>query len=168
VPDLYRGASADAFPRALFLALTAPAERLLADTQSAYDYLVSLDRVDSQRIGILGMSLGGGVALRYATQNPDIKVIVNAYGAVLTDPNALRSLGGPVLGVFGAKDLFVRPAQVAQFEAALAAAGVESTIVVDPTLGDDFLRFPDVANPGLSAYEAWQQIVVFLETNLKS
>lgn len=41
------------------------------DAAAAYQYLSSLPSIDSQRIGLLGFSLGGGVAVISAGQHPD-------------------------------------------------------------------------------------------------
>lgn len=42
----------------------------VADTQSAYEYLISQDKFDASRIAVVGFSLGGGIAIISAAENP--------------------------------------------------------------------------------------------------
>jgi carboxymethylenebutenolidase len=165
VPDLYRGASANAFPRALLLSRLTPAARILSDLNSTFAYLMAHERVNTRHIGIVGFGFGGGAALRYAVDNPNLTAIVNAYGAVITGPEALAQLGGPVLGTFGSQDWLIRPAQVSQFRAALEAAGIEHTIFIHPQPGG-YLKFPDITVTGSDPHVAWTEILAFLDAHL--
>ncbi|MBZ0299463.1 MAG: dienelactone hydrolase family protein [Anaerolineae bacterium] len=168
VPDLYRGKGSATLPRELFLSETEPRDRMLADLNSAYTNLIRVPEVDIERIGLVGIGLGGSVALRYAVQNDRIKVIADAYGEGMTDADALGRLGGPLLAVFGGHDPFILPEHIAQFEAALKAADADYTLTIIPELGDDFLRLPDVAVIGRPANNAWDEIVAFLDATLQS
>jgi uncharacterized protein len=69
-------------------------ERLL-DLQAAVSYLVSQDRlVDADRIGVLGVSIGGGLAMRLTAFDPRVKAFV-AIAAGLHDPALFRQLFTP-------------------------------------------------------------------------
>jgi dipeptidyl aminopeptidase/acylaminoacyl peptidase len=46
------------------------------DVEAAYQYLLAQPDVDPDRIGALGISMGGSVLLLHAAQNPGIKAIV--------------------------------------------------------------------------------------------
>ncbi|MEK7991776.1 MAG: alpha/beta fold hydrolase [Thiotrichaceae bacterium] len=46
------------------------------DVQAAYDYLLTQDDVDPEKIGLIGNSMGASIGLLYATKNPQIKAIV--------------------------------------------------------------------------------------------
>ena len=46
-------------------------DTMVEDARTAYEYLKSLPSVDPERIGVLGFSLGGGVAMISAGQHPD-------------------------------------------------------------------------------------------------
>lgn len=50
--------------------------REMEDLQSWYDFLLGRDEVDPARIGILGQSLGGSLAIQYAVENDNIKAVV--------------------------------------------------------------------------------------------
>ena len=48
----------------------------MTDMEAWYQYLISRDDVDPDRIGIIGNSYGGMLAIQYAAQNENIKAIV--------------------------------------------------------------------------------------------
>lgn len=50
--------------------------REMADLEAWYQFLLAQPEVDPQRIGILGNSLGGSLAIQYAAQNPEIRAVV--------------------------------------------------------------------------------------------
>ncbi len=54
----------------------------LEDIRNALAYLMGESQVDSDRIGIWGSSLGGGLAVQTAGQFPQIKVLISQVGAV--------------------------------------------------------------------------------------
>ncbi len=165
VPDVYRGTSAAFGPRAAFLSLTLPAERALDDLRTTLDYLLRQPRVNPYRIGVVGLGSGGKLALQFAAQNADITAVVNVYGEVITEPNVLSAINGPVLGIFGSQDWFIRPAQVEQFRAALESAGVEHQIKVYAR-ASGFFAFPDITLNGSEANLAWRAMIDFFDAQL--
>jgi carboxymethylenebutenolidase len=167
-PDLYRGATSAVLPRAYVLRMTTPHERAMSDLQSTFDYLISLNTVDPNAIGMIGFGYGGGLALRYAARNPQVSAVVDAYGEVLPGPDALGELRGPVMGLFTRRDSPVRPAQVDQFRALLDEAGVENDLTVYETLRGGFFHFPEITVIGSDVHMAWQEVVAFFDTHLKS
>lgn len=48
----------------------------MSDMEAWYQYLISRDEIDPNKIGILGNSYGGMLAIQYASQNENIKAIV--------------------------------------------------------------------------------------------
>lgn len=61
------------------------------DAEAAYAYLAGLDWVDPQRVGVIGFSLGGGVAMITAGEHPDwfrSMVTWSSVGDMLTDMTA--------------------------------------------------------------------------------
>ncbi|WP_353570906.1 alpha/beta fold hydrolase [Candidatus Albibeggiatoa sp. nov. BB20] len=54
------------------------------DVQAAYDYLLTCDDVDPEKIGLIGNSMGGSIGLLYAASNPQIKAVVaqSPYGSL--------------------------------------------------------------------------------------
>lgn len=170
-PDTYRGQTTSQIPRALFLRVTTPAERVDSDMQAAFDYLAALDNVDAARIGVMGFCYGGGVALRHGVSNPRIAATINLYGDTIDDPAAFGALlepgAGPVLGIFGALDAQIPLAEVAAFEDALNAAGIASEVTVYEGVGHAFVNPPSIAAGGAAA-EAWSQILAFFADTLQN
>jgi alpha-beta hydrolase superfamily lysophospholipase len=46
------------------------------DVDAVYQYLIAQPDVDAERIGVLGNSMGGAIAILYAAENPKVKAIV--------------------------------------------------------------------------------------------
>jgi dienelactone hydrolase len=70
---------------------------MVEDAQTAHEYLKSLPSVDPERIGVLGFSLGGGVAMISAGQHPDDTSLGDlviggryGYGCSALGPGSLR------------------------------------------------------------------------------
>jgi uncharacterized protein len=60
------------------------------DVDAAYQYLLTRDDVDPERIGIIGNSMGANVSILYAADNPQIKALVaNSSFASMEDEIAV-------------------------------------------------------------------------------
>ena len=66
----------------------------LADLRAAVSFLRARPEVDPERIGAIGICLGGGYALKFAAFDPRVKVFAGIAGAYNT-PYAMRSGMGP-------------------------------------------------------------------------
>jgi len=66
----------------------------LADLRDAVGYLASRPEVDAERIGIVGVCLGGGYAVRAAAFDPRLKAAAGVGGAY-NSPHRLRENMGP-------------------------------------------------------------------------
>src|SRR5215467_6559132 len=62
----------------------------LADLRTAVSFLRARPEVDAERIGAVGICLGGGYALKFAAFDPRVKVFAGIAGAYNT-PYAMRS-----------------------------------------------------------------------------
>ncbi len=62
----------------------------LADLRDALSWLAAQPMVDAERIGCVGVCLGGGYALRFAAFDPRIKALVTVAGGY-NDPHAMRA-----------------------------------------------------------------------------
>jgi len=168
-PDTYRGATTQQIPRAIFLRVTVPEERVNADMQAAFDYLAQQAQVADERIGVMGFCYGGGVALRHAVNNPQIAATVNLYGDTILAPDAFGALlnddAGPVLGIFGAADQQIPVSEVRDFEAALVEAGIAHTVTIYDEMPHAFVQPDNIDVPG-APRDAWQEILAFFERTL--
>ena len=165
-PDLMRGRSTRWLPSAIWQTIRTPDDRVRSDLDATIAAFAADPGADAERLAVMGFCFGGRMSLRYALERPQVRATGVFYGNVDDDVTALRRLGGPVLGVFGAEDASIPLAEVAAFERALAAAGVLHEIHVFDGVGHAFVRTADeIASDPVQA-EAWSLLRAFLRRHL--
>ncbi len=166
--DLYRGKVAATPEEAHELMRGVPEDRAARDLQAAFDYLASRRDIDPKRIGDIGWCMGGGYALNLAIAQPRLAVAVINYGHLATDPANLKRINAPLLGIFGAQDRGIPPADVRKFEQQMQGAGKKVEIVIYPDAGHAFENPNNKAGyRPADAADAWNRTVHFLESRLK-
>ncbi len=171
-PDLYRGKVAEDMKTAGTLMKGMPNDRALRDLKAAVTGLETMPNVRKDKIGSIGWCLGGGLSLQLAVNDPRVHACAMCYGKVITDPDMLKSLQAPVLGIFGENDKGIPAKSVREFEKALMAAGrsVEK-INIYPDAGHGFMREMNAGNANpeyreAAAKDAWAQIDAFFTKTL--
>ena len=121
-----RDGGRDAVPYRNPLALVAAWTSAVREARAAVAWLAAQQEVDAERIGVLGYSLGGFLALMTASEEPLLKVVALAAAGDLPDTTpylalvrravdplraARRLKGRPLLLVNGRRDTTTRPAQ---------------------------------------------------------
>ena len=119
-----------------------------------------------KKIATIGWCMGGGESLNSSLHDPkDVAATVIYYGMPVTDVAKLKTLNGPVLGLYAKKDGWITPEKVAEFDKALTEAGVKH----------DFHSYDAdhaFANPtggkynGKDAKDAWKKTTAFLAANI--
>ncbi|HEX6087431.1 MAG TPA: dienelactone hydrolase family protein [Thermoanaerobaculia bacterium] len=167
--DLYRGKVTSSMDEAHELSRGLPEDRAIADLKAAVDYLSQRDDVDPQRIGVIGWCLGGGYALALATNDPRVKATVINYGRLVTDPDAIAKISGPVLGNFGGADRGIPPEDVRKFGAELTKYGKLGDIKIYEGAGHAFMN-PDNKQgyDAAAAQDAQGRIDRFFDRNLRA
>jgi carboxymethylenebutenolidase len=119
------------------------------------------------KVAVIGWCMGGAESLKTALANAaDINATVMYYGMPVSDPEQLKRLQGPLLGIFANKDGWITPAKVDEFDKALTTAGVKHEI-------KEYDADHAFANPsggkynGDAAKDAWKRTTAFLAANLK-
>jgi carboxymethylenebutenolidase len=164
-PDLMRGRTTRWLPSAIWQTLRTPDERVRADLDAVLAAAAELApglTVDAERLAVTGFCFGGRHALRYALERPQVRAVAVFYGNVPSDADALARLGGPVLGVFGADDASIPRGEVAAFERALAAAGVDHEVRVFDGVGHAFVTTAEAIARDPVQGEAWGLLRAFL------
>lgn len=120
------------------------------------------------KVGTIGWCMGGGESLKASLHDPkDVAVTVMFYGMPVDDVAKLKTLQGPLLGIWANKDGWITPDKVAAFDKALTEAGVKH----------EFHAYDAdhaFANPsggkfnGPAAKDAWEKTIAFLRNNLRS
>src|ERR1035437_2929969 len=167
--DLYRGKVATTPDEAHEIMRGVPEDRGKRDLHAAVEFLESQSTVRKDRIGSIGWCMGGGYALDVALQEPDLAATVINYGHLATDPEALKKINSPILGLFGGQDRGITPDDVHKFEQQLKQQGKKVDIKIYDNAGHAF------ENPNnkdgyraADAADAWKRTVDFLAMTLKN
>lgn len=168
--DLYEGESADNPEKARELVMNAQenSDRLRENLTLAYQYLDSEE--NAPKIASLGWCFGGSWSLNTALLFPEtLDAAVIYYGGDLeTDPEVLKPLQMPILGIFGELDQRPSVETVKAFEAALNSLDKPVEIYIYPNANHAF------ANPSGERYnpeaaaDAWEKTKAFLSEHLTS
>ena len=167
-PDTFRGSTTSWIPRAIYQVISTRPDDVNADLDSVYAWLESQPDVDANRIAIAGFCYGGRASLTYSLHNNRLASTVIFYGSPETDPAVLRSLPAPVLGIFGEADQSIPVEEVNAFEAALVEAGIPHEITIYEGQPHAFVHDADGIRAGGAQGEAWNQMLAFLDANLKN
>lgn len=168
-PDLYHGESTTEPDEAGKLMMALNMTQAAKDLSGAID-LVST-RSDSDRVGVTGFCMGGGLALVTAAHRPDkVAACVPWYGLIPWPDAQPRwdRIKAAVLGHYAELDGFFTPAAAHELEATLQDLGKEAEIVIHP--GVDHAFFNDTRPEVYDATEslaAWMQTVGFLRAHLE-
>jgi carboxymethylenebutenolidase len=166
--DLYRGKVATTPDMAHEIMRGVPEDRAKRDLHAAFEFLQSQPSVKKNRIGAIGWCMGGGYSLDMALQEPTLAADVINYGHLATDTEALKKINSPILGLFGALDQGIPPADVKKFGETLDKMGKKIEVKIYDDAGHAF------ENPNnktgyrpADAADAWQRTVSFLAEALK-
>lgn len=166
--DLYRGKVATTPDVAHEIMRGVPEDRAKRDLHAAFEFLASQPNVKKDRIGAIGWCMGGGYSLDVALQEPTLAADVINYGHLATDPEALKKINAPILGIFGAQDRGITPDDVHKFGEALDKMGKKIEIKIYDDAGHAF------ENPNnkegyraADAADAWRRTLAFLSQALK-
>jgi carboxymethylenebutenolidase len=166
-PDLFRGNSTAWVPRAVFQVVSNPPEQTNVDLNAVFDWLAAQPDVKADRVAAMGFCFGGGASLRFSLVNNRLAATAVFYGSTVADPEALKALPGPVLGIFGGADASIPLSEVRAFEAGLQAAGVPHEITVYEGQPHAFVTSIEDIRRGGIQQRAWNQLLAFLKQSLQ-
>ena len=175
-------------PGAWIRALSDP--QVIADIQSAVDFLTVHPAVAGRRIGVVGFCMGGTYAIHAAAGCRGLSAAVPFYGmlsherGLLAPPpgerldparkprsplEAARDVRCPLLGCFGAEDPYIPTDDVARFDAQLDASGQPHEVIVYPGAGHAFVNDTraEMYRPE-AARDAWSRMLAWFQRYLGS
>jgi carboxymethylenebutenolidase len=105
-PDLYHGrtipvSEPDEAQKAL---MQLDFQRAIKEVVGAVSYLVSQPFVSPKKVGVIGFCMGGGLALRTATQSADVGAVAAFYGGGSPDASAFAHNHAAILNIIGEHD----------------------------------------------------------------
>jgi carboxymethylenebutenolidase len=151
---------------------------IVADMQAGMKVLQAQPQIDLQHIGLVGHCWGGRVAWLAACHIRTLAALATFYGG-----NIKKALGAgnqppieltphiscPVIGFYGNNDTNPAPADVADYAAALKAAGISYEFHQYEGAGHAFQNFPMPEKYNQPASDdAWAKVLRFLALHLKS
>jgi carboxymethylenebutenolidase len=155
-----------------------PDRRVLADLGAAVDFTAALPEVRPGAVGITGFCMGGQYALMAACSVERLAACVSWYGMLRyaerneTKPASALDLAPrlscPYLGLFGADDGLIPPADVEELRAILGREQKTFEIEVYPGAGHAFFNDTraDAFRPDIAS-RAWERAVGFLRRHLR-
>ncbi|WP_044241858.1 dienelactone hydrolase family protein [Chondromyces apiculatus] len=164
--DLYGGKVATTPDEAMATMKAVDNAAALKVVRAANHFLETDPRTQSPRTGSIGWCFGGAWSLQLALNEPSLDAAVLYYGHLVKDPEALKAVRAPLLGIFGNKDQGIPPEEVDAFDKALHEAGVEHTILryeADHAFANPSGKRYDAK----SAEDAWKHVRSFLSAKLK-
>ena len=167
--DLYNGEKATTPEQAMGLMKGALGDAAGMQANFTDGYAVLSRMVKAPKIATLGWCFGGKMSLASALAlgGSKLAAAVIYYGQLETDPEKLKPLTMPVLGLFGGADKGITPDSVHAFEAALKANHTPAEIHIYEGAGHAFAN-PSGANyQAAAAEDAWARTTAFLAKTLQ-
>ena len=161
--DLYDGRYSSQPAAATRIMTSIDQASINANLKAALAYL----KAPGRTLATFGWDFGGAQALWAALQDPEaVAATVIYYGPMITDLKALRTLKGPVLGIFARNDPWVSPLHVSGYQDAMRAAGAPFS-VIHYDAGHGFTNPVNRVYNKQLADDAWEKTQAFLEERLR-
>ncbi len=165
-PDLNRGRIALDPDQAHQLGAVVDADAAIGSLDAVADFMKYMPEVGDHGVGLMGFDVGGALALQAAMRSDKVSAVVIIYGPPITDADALRRLGCPVLGIFAAEDTIVPAAKARRFEDALAASSRTYDVKILENAAHGFMSGRDPGDESPASREAWSLVDSFLKARL--
>ena len=126
------------------------------DILQATAFLEQQPGVDADRLGLIGFSRGGGLALIMAALIPQTKAV-----------DFIQKLCCPVLSFHGEKDTVVPAGNTIALDAACKKYGIDHRYILYPGVNHSFI-WPGDKYDRKAHLDSWDKTLRFLKTNLNS
>jgi carboxymethylenebutenolidase len=149
-------AGRDGATKAVF---TLPAKQVTADLNAVVEHVAKLPACNG-KVTVCGFCWGGGQALRFATENKEIKATYVFYGSAPVQEADVARITGPVYGFYGGNDARINTT-IPKTTELMQKAGKKYEPVTYEGAGHGFMRAgeaPDASEANKKARdEAWER-----------
>ncbi|WP_448997925.1 dienelactone hydrolase family protein [Myxosarcina sp. GI1(2024)] len=138
------------------------------DIDAALTYIESRADVDSDKIGVTGFCLGGGLSFFCATKFSDrVAAAVVFYGMVFDEwIEAIKDISIPICLFFGGADPFISSDRIGQIENRFQELEKDYTLKVYPNANHGFFCYERPSYNCLAAEDSWQKLIKFFHLYL--
>lgn len=151
------------------------------DLSAGIAWLESIPTVNPDRLGLIGFSRGGGLALILAGLRPQVKAIVNYFGLTAwqgglqefphlplnaSDPyDFVRHISCPILSFHGANDTVVSVEDTRNLDIACRKYGVRHNYAIYPNVDHSFI-WPGDKYQQHAHMDSWKKAIAFFKQHL--
>lgn len=167
-PDLYGGSTTHDADEAGQMMQELPPERAARDLAGAVDYLLGLDEVTGDRVGVVGFCMGGAFVLTLAAQEGGRVAAAVPFYPVGPMPEDYSGMQAEVMAHFGERDDFIPVAEADGLAQKIRSDTGRSPQIHRYPAGHAFLNDENL----LGTYDpdqaklAWDRTVAFLRQHL--
>lgn len=163
-PDLYHGAVATEPDEARKLVMELDMPEAVKEIQQAIAFLQAQDYVSSDKVGIVGFCMGGGLVLQTALQEDDLSGGVVFYGSPLSAEEA-EQVKAPILTFIGTED-GIPVSGVETMHAGFDAAGIENEFHVYEGAQHAFFNDTRPSYNEEAAADAWPRTLAWFRDHV--
>jgi carboxymethylenebutenolidase len=140
------------------------------DIGSALAYLKSRSNVDSDRVGVTGFCLGGGLTFFAACKfSAEIAAAAPFYGVVLDEwIEAAQNIAVPIYLFFGGVDPFIPLDRIQQIESRFKELEKDYTLKIYPDANHGFFCNERSSYQQAAAEDSWCELTRFFHKHLRS
>ncbi len=166
-PDLYEGKSTTDPDEAGSLMMALNIHETEKQLAGAVERLLSDEKCNSDKVGVVGFCMGGQLALFAAAVNPKIGACVDFYGIHPKVEPSFEKMKCPVLGLFAEHDSYASPEAVELLSKELDRNHIAHEFITYPGAHHAFFNDhrTEVYDANASA-DAWEKVIQFFKNNL--
>jgi carboxymethylenebutenolidase len=164
-PDLYKGAVATEPDEARKLVMELDMAEAVAEIDQAMAFLLEQEYVASEKAGVVGFCMGGGLALQLAVASDRVGAAVPFYGNLL-EPEQAAQVQAPVQAHYGTEDRFDLTALEEMGQIIEEQAGQPSEVYVYEGAPHAFLNDTAESYRPEAAAEAWERTLAWFREHL--